>query len=408
MPYMNAYRALTFAAAATTAIAGILHLMMGPNSLRFSANVGVFFIVAGIAQIFWIIPIVSRAGKPWYYAGIGGTMVLIAMWVITRTPENPITGRGGPASTMGIAVEVFQAGFIGLAAAIIVYESKMKRLGMKNATEPAMNKKRVLVLAGIAAAIILAGLFVPMSMGRPMGPPPGPPPIQQPTAQETGGAATSQTCTLTPSLIEVEGTPQQTEGPFFVDEMLNRSDIRPDPSDGLVQDGIPLRLIIHIYDVGDGGSCIALGGAQVDIWQTNSQGLYSDVQDAGTLGKKFLRGYQVTDDNGTVRFTTIYPGWYEGRALHIHIKVRTFEGSQKTLEWTSQFYFDDSISDQVQTQPPYSNHGARPLTNNEDLIYTGPSADGMLQSNTGSHLMLELTKDEQGYLGTFNVSVETG
>jgi len=95
--------------------------------------------------------------------------------------------------------------------------------------------------------------------------------------------------------------------------MPNRSDIRSDPLDGSVQEGVPLRLILHVYDVddndGDGiGSCISLSGAQVDIWHANSQGVYSDVQDAGTAGKKFLRGYQMTDDNGTVRFTTIYPG----------------------------------------------------------------------------------------------------
>jgi protocatechuate 3,4-dioxygenase beta subunit len=173
-----------------------------------------------------------------------------------------------------------------------------------------------------------------------------------------------------------------------------------------------LHLVLHVYDVddndGDGvGSCIPLSGAQVDIWHANSQGVYSGVQDAGTAGKKFLRGYQVTDDNGTVRFTTIYPGWYEGRAIHIHVKVRTFEGPEETLEWTSQFYLNNSINEQVHTQPPYSDHGPVDMTNEEDFIYTGASSDGLIQTNAGEHLMLNLTENKQGYVGTFNIVVNT-
>jgi protocatechuate 3,4-dioxygenase beta subunit len=245
-------------------------------------------------------------------------------------------------------------------------------------------------------------------------PPPGPfpgqfgPPSPELSATQIS-ASTNQTCTLTPSLIEEEGTPQQIEGPYFVDDMPNRSDIRSDPSDGSVQQGIPLRLVLHVYDV-DNGSCIPLSGAQVDVWHANSQGVYSAVQDAGTGGMMYLRGYQLTDDNGTVRFTTVYPGWYEGRAIHIHAKVRTFEGSEKTLEWTSQFYLNNSISEQVHTIPPYSNHGLPEVTNEEDMIYRGASSDGLVQSNTGERLMLNLTKDddEQSYLGTFNIVLNSG
>jgi protocatechuate 3,4-dioxygenase beta subunit len=245
-------------------------------------------------------------------------------------------------------------------------------------------------------------------------PPPGPFPGQfaspSPELSATQiSASTNQTCTLTPSLIEEEGTPQQIEGPYFVDDMPNRSDIRSDPSDGSVQQGIPLHLVLHVYDV-DKGSCIPLSGAQVDIWHANSQGVYSGIQDAGTGGMMYLRGYQLTDDNGTVRFTTVYPGWYEGRAIHIHAKVRTFEGSEKTLEWTSQFYLNNSISEQVHTQPPYSKHGLPEVTNEEDMIYKGASSDDLVQSNTGERLMLNLTKDddEQSYLGMFNIVLNSG
>ncbi len=88
--------------------------------------------------------------------------------------------------------------------------------------------------------------------------------------------------------------------------------------------------------------------------------------------------------------------------------MRTFEGSEKTFEWTSQFYLDDSISDHAQSQFPYNNHGPRPLANNQDSIFAGPSTDGMFQTNSGDHLMLEITNDTQGYVGTFNIVVDTG
>ena len=241
----------------------------------------------------------------------------------------------------------------------------------------------------------------------PFGPSPTgfpPPPISPELSAAQKSASTNKTCTPTPSLIEYEGTPQQTEGPYFVDGMPNRSDIRSDPSDGSVQQGIPLHLIIHVYGLHENGSCAPLEGAKVDIWHANSQGIYSGIADQGTIGKKFLRGYQLTDNNGTAKFTTIYPGWYQGRAIHIHDKVRTFNGSEKTLEWTSQLYFDNSINEQVHKQPPYSKHGPPDMTNEQDSIYAGPSTDGLIQSNTGKHLMVNLTKGQgQSYIGIFNI-----
>jgi hypothetical protein len=128
---------LYYAAAATTAIAGILHLIQASNVLEFSLNFFVFFIVAGIAQLFWVVPMIRRWGRVWYGIGIGGTLVLIAIWIITRMPGNPITGRGGMVDEMGVAVEVLQAAFIGLSIAIIVYEMKRKRISGKTASETA-------------------------------------------------------------------------------------------------------------------------------------------------------------------------------------------------------------------------------------------------------------------------------
>jgi hypothetical protein len=128
---------LYYAAAATTAIAGILHLIQASNVLEFSLNFFIFFIVAGIAQLFWVVPMIRRWGLPWYCVGIAGTIVLMILFLITRMPDNPITGRAGPIMPMAIAIEVFQAAFIGLTAAIIVYESKRKRLSGKTASETA-------------------------------------------------------------------------------------------------------------------------------------------------------------------------------------------------------------------------------------------------------------------------------
>jgi len=257
-----------------------------------------------------------------------------------------------------------------------------------------VRKSLVLEYTAIIIVFVFSGLFTIISFYPVVGSstiPPSPqqfplPPSELSTMQKT--ASTNLTCTLTPSLIEVEGTPQQIEGPYFVDGMPNRSDIRLDTFNGSIQGGIPLRLVLHVYNVEDEdgdrvGSCTPLNDAKVDIWLANSQGIYSGVQDAGTGQNNFLRGYQITDENGAVQFTTVYPGWYEGGAIHIHVKVRNFEGSNETLEWTSQFYLNNSINEQVHTQPPYSSHGSVDMTNEEDFIYAGPSNDGLIQTNTG-------------------------
>jgi hypothetical protein len=117
-------RILYYAAAATTAIAGILHLSLVPDIIVRNLNSGVFFLISGIAQIFWVIPMLKRWGRTWYYIGIAGTIILIIMWVMTRIPGNPITGRGGPISEMAVAIEVFQVANIMITAIIIAKESR--------------------------------------------------------------------------------------------------------------------------------------------------------------------------------------------------------------------------------------------------------------------------------------------
>jgi hypothetical protein len=171
---------LYIAAASTTAIAGMLHLMLGPNALGFNVNQGILFIVGGIAQVFWIIPIIRKWGKLWYAIGIGGTIVFSAIWIITRFPGNPITGRGSPAGNpLSISVEVFEAAFIILSAAIILYEDrKISKLqtayGENKKSVPekttSAGQKQLYILGGIVVALILIGLFaLPELMPNPMG-----------------------------------------------------------------------------------------------------------------------------------------------------------------------------------------------------------------------------------------------
>jgi len=128
---------LYYAAAASTAIAGILHLILAPNMLNFNPNSAILFFVGGAAQLFWAVPMIRRWGRVWYGVGIGGTLVLIAIWIITRMPGNPITGRGGMVNEMGIAVEAMQWTFVGLTAAILVIESRMKRIDTRTASDAA-------------------------------------------------------------------------------------------------------------------------------------------------------------------------------------------------------------------------------------------------------------------------------
>ena len=191
--------------------------------------------------------------------------------------------------------------------------------------------------------------------------------------------------------------PEQTEGPYFVDERLNRSDIRSDPTDGQVKPGTPLALTLQIFRLGP-GDCLPLAGAQVDIWHCDALGVYSDVQDPGfnTIGRKFLRGYQITDARGEAKFVTIYPGWYEGRTVHIHVKIRTAPVAQRSLEFTSQMYFDDELTDHVHADQPYATKGRRNARNQHDRIFR----------RGGDQLMLAPTAAANGYAATFGIGLQ--
>jgi protocatechuate 3,4-dioxygenase beta subunit len=191
--------------------------------------------------------------------------------------------------------------------------------------------------------------------------------------------------------------PAQTEGPYFVDEKLNRSDLRSDPSNGKASDGALLDLTIRLSKV-SGASCVPLAGAVVDIWQCDAKGVYSDVKDINgkfsTVGQKFLRGHQVTGKEGEARFKTVYPGWYEGRTVHIHFKIRTNPSGSRGTEFTSQAYFNDAFSDQVFAAAPYAK-GER-IRNEGDEIF---------RNQGGKELILEVTRSATGYSSTFEIGL---
>jgi protocatechuate 3,4-dioxygenase beta subunit len=236
-----------------------------------------------------------------------------------------------------------------------------------------INRREMLALIGATAAATLSGCM--RGPGGPSGPY---------SRQTIAGCLVS---------------PEATEGPFFVDEKLNRSDLRIDPANGSVSTGVPLKLVLNVSQAAN-NSCTPLVGAAVDVWHCDALGSYSGVRDnasgsGDTRGRKFLRGYQMTDAQGRVEFQTIYPGWYQGRCVHVHYKIRTNPTSEVGHEFTSQLFFVEAVTEQVHAQPPYAQKGRRDTLNANDGIY----------SRGGSDLMLALSKDGEGYVATYNVAM---
>jgi protocatechuate 3,4-dioxygenase beta subunit len=248
-----------------------------------------------------------------------------------------------------------------------------------------LSRREVLALLGGSGAVLLAacapGARTPASPTAS---------AQATRAAATASAAASGAATTLPSCIV---RPALTEGPYFVDEKLARTDIRSDPSSGTVRPGAPLTLTFLVSRV-TGSACAALGGAIVDVWHCDALGVYSDVSDPSfnTKGQKWLRGYQTTDASGRAQFTTIYPGWYQGRAVHIHFKIRPSTGT----EFTSQLFFDDALNTEVFAQAPYSQKGTQGIMRN--------ASDGIFQQS-GGKLTLSVTKSGSAYAATFDIGI---
>lgn len=216
-----------------------------------------------------------------------------------------------------------------------------------------------------------------------------------PTAQATAAAevVTAEAASVPNCVVR----PEMTEGPYFVDAQLNRSDVRVEPSDGSVKEGTPLTLAFLVSQIAN-GACTLLPGATVDIWHCDAQGVYSGVADPGfdTSAQAWLRGYQVTDAGGKAEFLTIYPGWYSGRAVHIHFKIRADSPAGAAYEFTSQLFFDEGVTAQVYSQPPYAARGLADVPN---------AADGIFR-NGGDQMVLAPAPAGGGYAARFDIALD--
>jgi len=161
-----------------------------------------------------------------------------------------------------------------------------------------------------------------------------------------GTSSTNDACAVAPN---------ETAGPYPSTSDIFRSDIRENRS------GVPLALTIRVINVSN--ACAPLANANVEIWQCDASGNYSEYGTQTT--QTYLRGIQTTDANGQVNFTTIYPGWYQGRATHIHIEVKVNSRSVKV----TQIAFPESINNTVYASSVYASRGSNPTANLSDDIF---------------------------------------
>jgi protocatechuate 3,4-dioxygenase beta subunit len=187
-------------------------------------------------------------------------------------------------------------------------------------------------------------------------------------AVETGAVS----CVLTPEL---------TEGPYYIAGEKVRRDIRESHR------GTLLTLHLRVLNV---ASCSPIKGAAVDIWHADAAGNYSGFG-SDTSSRTFMRGIQTTDANGFATFLTVYPGWYQGRTVHIHVKVHV-GGS---VVHTGQLFFPDTLTDVVYKKAPYTSRPNRTTRNVQDSIYV----------NGGKRGMLQIVKSGAGYVGTIAMGV---
>jgi protocatechuate 3,4-dioxygenase beta subunit len=174
-------------------------------------------------------------------------------------------------------------------------------------------------------------------------------------------------------------TPELTEGPYYIPgEKVRRNITEGRP-------GTPLRLRLAVVSA---STCKPIKGAAVDVWHTDALGVYSGVQ--GSTGT-FMRGIQRTDAKGIALFDTVYPGWYQGRAVHIHVKVHL----GGTVVHTGQLFFPDTLTDLVYKGSPYNQRGRREVRNADDSIFV----------NGGKKSMLALKKNGNGYVGSIVMGV---
>jgi protocatechuate 3,4-dioxygenase beta subunit len=202
------------------------------------------------------------------------------------------------------------------------------------------------------------------------------------TTGGTGGTTSGGAGSTTGSTVSCILTPEMTEGPFYIDGEAIRTDI----TEGLP--GTPLRLDLGVADA---SSCEPIKDAVVEVWHADAAGDYSGFG-GGASSMTFLRGGQVSDANGRVAIDTIYPGWYQGRTVHIHVKVH----AGGNVVHTGQLFFDDSLTDDVYAASPYDERGDRTTRNDQDGIY----------SSGGAESTLTVKPSGDGYVGSIVMGVQ--
>jgi protocatechuate 3,4-dioxygenase beta subunit len=211
-----------------------------------------------------------------------------------------------------------------------------------------------------------------------------------PTSPSSTSTSTSTATTTTTSAAGTTGacevSPTETVGPYPSLSDLVRSDVREGRS------GLPLSVILTVVNVNN--SCSPLSGASIEIWQCDAQGHYSQYSQQGYDGRSetFLRGIQTTDSAGRASFMTIYPGWYQGRATHIHVEVTVAGRSVKV----TQMAFPESVNAAVYATGVYASRGANPQSNAADMVF----ADSI-----SSELAILTGDSTNGYTATFTVGV---
>ncbi|MEA2378311.1 MAG: hypothetical protein QOD13_2218 [Thermoleophilaceae bacterium] len=191
--------------------------------------------------------------------------------------------------------------------------------------------------------------------------------------------------------------PESTEGPFYLD----LDNIRRDVTEG--KTGLRLDLRVKVVNA---NTCKPMHDVAVEIWHADAAGTYSGFSQEGTAGKRYLRGVQLSGANGVAQFRTIYPGWYEGRAIHIHLKAhvggraadRTYKGGRTAH--TGQLFFNDSVSDRVVRLSPYNARTGTRLRNGEDSIYADAGSGTLLRLRR-----LEASTIRKGLIGTITVGI---
>jgi protocatechuate 3,4-dioxygenase beta subunit len=188
-------------------------------------------------------------------------------------------------------------------------------------------------------------------------------------------------------------TPEQMEGPYYLD----LAEVRQDITEG--KPGVPLRLALRIRNVS--AACAPTAGASVDVWHCDALGIYAGYEGAVVApthvqpvnDKTFLRGTQIADADGAVQFRTIYPGWYTGRTTHVHVKVRV-----GTRVATTQLYFPEAVTSAVYRRVPYNRHPDRDTSNATD-----PALKGVREAPL---VMWNVSPDGDGYLATATIAIK--